>query len=126
MSATSETITTFLPYLRRYARALTGSQEEGDRCVRLCLEELLSDPHRLGDQRFDGRMALFGEFHRVWRRMNDEASREATRSAQGGRIQIRRCVAGLPARGRQAEGRGRGRERAVRDEESPEVEVYIE
>src|SRR3546814_5637008 len=80
MSSTSETITTFLPYLRRYARALTGSQEEGDRCVRLCLEELLSDPHRLGDQRFDERMALFGEFHRVWRRMNDEASREAARS----------------------------------------------
>ena len=32
-----------LPYLRRYARALTGSQQAGDRCVRLFLESLLAE-----------------------------------------------------------------------------------
>ena len=27
-----------LPYLRRYARALTGSQQRGDQWVRICVE----------------------------------------------------------------------------------------
>jgi len=36
-----------LPYLRRYARSLTGSQAEGDGLIRSCLESLLSAPERL-------------------------------------------------------------------------------
>lgn len=32
-----------LPYLRRYARALTGSQQTGDAFVRATLEAALSD-----------------------------------------------------------------------------------
>jgi CheY-like chemotaxis protein len=34
-----EAITRALPFLRRYARAVTGSQERGDEWVRLCAEE---------------------------------------------------------------------------------------
>src|SRR5262249_39657965 len=36
-----------LPYLRRYARSLTGSQAQGDALIRSCLESLLSAPERL-------------------------------------------------------------------------------
>ncbi len=36
-----------LPYLRRYARALTGSQQTGDQQIRFCLEALLQAPERL-------------------------------------------------------------------------------
>jgi len=34
----SEAITKTLPFLRRYARAVTGSQQRGDEWVRLCAE----------------------------------------------------------------------------------------
>ena len=35
-----------LPYLRRYARALTGTQQHGDQWVRMCVEVLLrSEEH---------------------------------------------------------------------------------
>lgn len=37
----SEAITQTLPYLRRYARAVTGSQERGDEWVKLCAEVAL-------------------------------------------------------------------------------------
>ena len=36
-----------LPYLRRYARALTGSQKTGDAYIRGCLETLLEEPQHL-------------------------------------------------------------------------------
>jgi DNA-directed RNA polymerase specialized sigma24 family protein/CheY-like chemotaxis protein len=36
-----------LPYLRRYARALTGSQQTGDQHIRVCLEAVLQAPQRL-------------------------------------------------------------------------------
>jgi CheY-like chemotaxis protein len=54
-----------LPYLRRYARALTGSQESGDRHIRVCLEVLLKEPHRVS---LDGdiRRQLYGLFHEIW------------------------------------------------------------
>ncbi len=36
-----------LPYLRRYARALTGTQQHGDQWVRMCVEVLLQQPDLL-------------------------------------------------------------------------------
>jgi DNA-directed RNA polymerase specialized sigma24 family protein/CheY-like chemotaxis protein len=54
------------PYLRRYARALTGSQREGDAFVRATLENLLVDDRLLtGDRPL--RVALFRAFHATWR-----------------------------------------------------------
>ena len=49
-------VTTNLPFLRRYARALTGSQDTGDRYAAATLEAILEDeailsgplPPRLG------------------------------------------------------------------------------
>src|SRR5262249_37924954 len=52
-----------LPHLRRYARALTGSQRIGDDCIRGSLEALLQEPGALTGG--DGvRLQLFKLFHR--------------------------------------------------------------
>jgi CheY-like chemotaxis protein/DNA-directed RNA polymerase specialized sigma24 family protein len=58
-------ITTNLPYLRRYARALTGTQASGDAFVRATLEAALAD----GDLRAsfaDGRVPLYRAFTKLW------------------------------------------------------------
>ena len=53
-----------LPFLRRYARALTGSQTTGDALVASTLEAIVADHALLpaGAPRF----ALFKAFHKVW------------------------------------------------------------
>jgi len=53
-----------LPHLRRYARALTGSQEAGDGLAAQTLEALIVDP--TSAQGAEPRIALFRAFHRVW------------------------------------------------------------
>lgn len=54
-----------LPYLRRYARALTGSQDTGDRYAAATLEALLEDSS-VFDTVSDPKVALFHAFHLVW------------------------------------------------------------
>jgi CheY-like chemotaxis protein len=54
-----------LPYLRRYARALTGAQDRGDRYIRVCLEVLLKEPHRITLEG-DIRLQLYSLFHEIW------------------------------------------------------------
>lgn len=54
-----------LPYLRRYARALTGSQTAGDSFVRATLEAALAD-NALRDLIGEGRPQLYHAFNRVW------------------------------------------------------------
>ena len=54
-----------LPFVRRYARALTGSQTRGDNYVRLCLETILAEPGRMHGS--DPRLQLFKAFHDAWR-----------------------------------------------------------
>jgi CheY-like chemotaxis protein len=61
----SHDIVRLLPYLRRYARALTGSQETGDQYVRLCLEAILAEPERIKSAS-DLRVELFAVFHDAW------------------------------------------------------------
>lgn len=101
MPSSSEAIMAFLPYLRRYARALTGSQEAGDRCVRLCLETILTAPGRLEERPIDRRVQLFAEFHAAWHNLNSATPAEAPSDAEGTRLQLRRCVAILPEQERQ-------------------------
>lgn len=57
-----------LPYLRRYARALTGSQTLGDGAVRELLEAVIADPNLLGEEG-GSRLAMFRVFHRIWNPM---------------------------------------------------------
>ncbi|MFY9599276.1 MAG: response regulator, partial [Pseudolabrys sp.] len=42
--STSQAVAQHLPYLRRYARALSGSQPSGDAYVAATLEALIQDP----------------------------------------------------------------------------------
>ncbi|MXP10522.1 response regulator [Pseudoblastomonas halimionae] len=60
-----EEIAAHLPYLRRYARALTGSQATGDAFVRATLEAALSDDD-LRDSLQGGRVPLYRAFNKVW------------------------------------------------------------
>ena len=54
-----------LPFLRRYARALTGSQTLGDAAVREVLEALLIAPEEFDDTS-PPRQELYRVFHRLW------------------------------------------------------------
>jgi CheY-like chemotaxis protein len=61
----SQTITHFVPFLRRYARALTGSQTSGDAYVTATLEALIADRSVLDDAA-GPRVALFRLFTKIW------------------------------------------------------------
>lgn len=54
-----------LPFLRRYARALTGSQQHGDNFVHTMLEVVVAAPDefRAGN---NTRIDLYRTFHRIW------------------------------------------------------------
>lgn len=54
-----------LPYLRRYARALTGSQTRGDAYAAATLEAILADPDMFSGNT-SPRVALFSAFHSIW------------------------------------------------------------
>nr|WP_319250022.1 response regulator [uncultured Celeribacter sp.] len=61
----ADTIAQHLPYLRRYARALTGSQTSGDAYAMATLEALLED-RSVFDAASDSKTALFRAFHLIW------------------------------------------------------------
>ncbi|MEM9794906.1 MAG: response regulator [Pseudomonadota bacterium] len=54
-----------LPYLRRYARALTGSQTSGDNYAAATLEAILTDRAPL-ERSSDVKTGLFRTFHGIW------------------------------------------------------------
>lgn len=60
-----EALVAELPFLRRYARALTGSQSLGDAGVREMLEALLEAPDEFQSDK-PVRAELFRIFHRLW------------------------------------------------------------
>ncbi len=65
MSASREIIQ-HVPYLRRFARALTGNTEGGDAYVLATLETLVADPARIPPDRDDRRIALYRLFLDIW------------------------------------------------------------
>ncbi|HEY2709099.1 MAG TPA: response regulator [Caulobacteraceae bacterium] len=54
-----------LPYVRRYARALTGDQTTGDNYVRATLEALAAGDRQL-EESTSPRVALYQVFHAIW------------------------------------------------------------
>jgi DNA-directed RNA polymerase specialized sigma24 family protein len=54
-----------LPYVRRYARALTGDQQTGDNYVRVALEALAAGERQL-EAHMTPRVALYHVFHAIW------------------------------------------------------------
>lgn len=61
----SQAVAEHLPLLRRYARALSGSQASGDAYVSAMLEALLQDPALL-DESKGTRVGLMKLFTRIW------------------------------------------------------------
>jgi DNA-directed RNA polymerase specialized sigma24 family protein len=61
----AESIAPHLPYLRRYARSLTGNQTSGDNYVAAVLEALISDSSSF-DKTMSARAALYKVFTKVW------------------------------------------------------------
>ncbi len=60
-----ERLAPHLPYVRRYARALTGDQTTGDRYVRVALEALAAGD-RVLEAHLTPRVALYHVFHAIW------------------------------------------------------------
>jgi CheY-like chemotaxis protein len=58
-------ITPHLPYLRRFGRALTGSQESGDAYVVALLETYIAEPDTFLDDE-EPRVALYNSFLKIW------------------------------------------------------------
>ncbi|MBS0248520.1 MAG: response regulator [Proteobacteria bacterium] len=61
----SQIVAQHVPYLRRYARALTGSQQSGDAYVAATLEALVQDPSVL-DNGASTRVGLYRLFTTIW------------------------------------------------------------
>lgn len=99
MSDLSHEIARHLPFLRRYARALTGSQERGDRYVRVCLETLLQEPERIRPDE-DARLQLYSVFHDVWAVVQSVAPEEVEDTGPGA-DRLQQGLAALPAIERQ-------------------------
>ena len=58
-----------LPFLRRYARALTGSQSHGDHYVRATLEAIVAAPDQF-PAGVDPRLGLYRMFQAIWQSAN--------------------------------------------------------
>ncbi|MEM8552786.1 MAG: response regulator [Pseudomonadota bacterium] len=61
----ARTIAPHIPYLRRFARSLTGSQPSGDAYVEAVLQALVADPN-LFDPKLPPRVALYRILVQVW------------------------------------------------------------
>jgi DNA-directed RNA polymerase specialized sigma24 family protein/CheY-like chemotaxis protein len=63
--ASSDAVVKYVPFVRRYARALTGTQSAGDAYVAATLEAWLEVPPRLEGR--NPRVELFELFTKIWR-----------------------------------------------------------
>jgi len=70
-----------LPYVRRYARALTGDQATGDAYVRVALEAVAAGDRAI-ESNMTPRVALYHVFHAIW--CSTGAQLEAPRLEAGG------------------------------------------
>ena len=100
MADLQEKILLNLPYLRRYARMLTGSQERGDNYVAACLEAIVEEPSSMYDAP-DPRLELFRQFHQIWS-MVDSALPEDKTMGQNLEARVKKSLATLPSKERQA------------------------
>ncbi|GAA4043854.1 response regulator [Parerythrobacter jejuensis] len=78
----ADQVATNLPYLRRYARALTGSQTTGDNFVRATLEAALAD-ETLKAELGQGRVPLYRAFNSLWSSAYLEVEAEGSDTIEG-------------------------------------------
>ena len=88
-----------LPYVRRYARALTGDQTTGDHYVRFALEAVAAGDRVLEDS-LTPRVALYHVFHAIW--LSTGAQLEAPGDDDGGVDDASRRLMRIAPRSRQA------------------------
>ena len=86
-----------LPFLRRYARALTGSQASGDAFVREMLEAVLADDD-LKASLAGGRVPLYRAFSKVWASASGPVATGAATSEHEAGAQARLGAITPPAR----------------------------
>ena len=96
--STSQAVAQHLPFLRRYARALTGSQHSGDAYVAAALEALIQDPSVLGGAN-GPRAALYKLFTKIW---NSVGINEGTEPAAGTQPGVEHRLGQITAQPRQA------------------------
>lgn len=100
MNGLKEQAAAILPYLRRYARALTGSQQQGDQWVRMCVEILLQQPELLVSKATTA-ADIFTIFHRLqlpFSTLDPEKPAEATDAP----ARLKTHLTDIPQRQRQA------------------------
>ena len=98
MTDLSREIIRHIPFLRRYARALTGTQEQGDHYVKASLGSLLDDPARL-EADIPLRLQLFKLFHDTFSASTASDAQEP--DAPLSSLPMQRHLTQLPSRERQ-------------------------
>jgi DNA-directed RNA polymerase specialized sigma24 family protein len=93
----AQTVSKYLPFLRRYARALTGSQNSGDAYVAATLETLVKDPDLLNSASHP-KVALFHVFTSIWNSVPVNGAKETISSP----VPAERRISQLTPRPRQA------------------------
>lgn len=88
MASLGEQLAPHLAMLRRFSRALTGDQQQGDALVRLTLESIVADPASFPAD-VEPRLGLYRSFLQIWRSTETEDA-----SAPGGGVQEREAIAG--------------------------------
>ncbi len=78
----SQAVVQHLPFLRRYARALSGSQASGDAYVAATLESLITEPKAL-ESLPNQRVALYRLFTKIWNSVALNGKAEGTVAAPG-------------------------------------------
>jgi DNA-directed RNA polymerase specialized sigma24 family protein/CheY-like chemotaxis protein len=81
--ADSKAVAQYLPFLRRYARALTGNQGSGDAYVAATLEALIADPSIM-DEEGGPRVALYRLFTKIWNSISVNSASGAVEPALPG------------------------------------------
>ena len=100
MPSNLDSIVGHVPYLRRYARALNGTQNLGDRTVRMCLQAVADDPGCIqGDQPI--RRQLYRQFHITMTNVVNGPPACRSHSASRGLEVLDSHVRSLPTRERQ-------------------------
>jgi CheY-like chemotaxis protein/DNA-directed RNA polymerase specialized sigma24 family protein len=97
--SSSQHIAPYLPFLRRYARALTGNQQSGDAYVIAMLEAFVQDPPNFEDGT-DIRVELYKTFTSLWESVSLNV--RPTAAMPQWEASARRHLAILPPRAQEA------------------------
>jgi len=90
-----------LPFLRRYGRALTGSQSHGDKYVRATLEAIVAAPEEF-PRDVDPRLGLYRMFQGIWNSTNYDETADTSEDADGHEAVARARLARMTPLSRQA------------------------